>query len=59
MIRSLENRGILLKGFTGKIVTQEGGLLNFLVLLIKVGVSLIKNALTPLAVIPLGLTVAA
>ena len=30
VIKSLENRGILLKGTTRKITIQEGGFLNFL-----------------------------
>ena len=30
VIKSLDNRGILLKGFTGKITSQEGGFLNYL-----------------------------
>ena len=30
VIKSLENRGILLKGSTRKITIQEGGFLNFL-----------------------------
>ena len=29
VIRSLENRGILLKGTTRKITSQDGGFLNF------------------------------
>ena len=29
-IKSLENRGILLKGTTRKFTSQEGGFLNFL-----------------------------
>ena len=49
VIRSLENRGILLKGTTRTITSQEGGFLNFLKPLMFVGLPLMKNALTPLA----------
>ena len=45
LIRSLEIRGILLKGATKKITTQEGGFLNFLRPLISADLSLIKNIL--------------
>ena len=31
VIRSLENRGILLAGTTKKITSEEGGFLNFLI----------------------------
>ena len=48
-IRSLENRGILLKETTGKIISQEEGLLNFIGSLMKVGLPLTKNVLAPLA----------
>ena len=61
VIRSLENRGILWKGTAGKCISQDGGLLNFLGLLMKVDLSLMKNVLTPLAkgvLIPLALTAA-
>ena len=61
-IKSLEDRGILLKITTGKITSQEGGLLNFLRTLMTAGLRLIKNVLTPLAksvLVPLGLTAAA
>ena len=61
VIRSLENRGILWKGTAGKGISQDGGLLNFLGLLMKVDLSLMKNVLTPLAkgvLIPLALTAA-
>ena len=62
VITSLENRGILLKETTRKIINQEGGLLNFLKPLMTAGLPLMKNVLTPLAksvLIPLGLTAAA
>ena len=58
VIKSLENRGILLKGSTRKITSQEGGFLNFLRPLMTAGLLLIKSVLTPLAkvvLIPLGL----
>ena len=61
VIRSLENRGILWKGTVEKGISQDGGLLNFLGLLMKVDLSLMKNVLTPLAkgvLIPLALTAA-
>ena len=60
VIRSLENRGILLKGTTKKIIGQKGGYLgNLLGLLMKVSLSLLKNVLTLLAksvLLPFGLT---
>ena len=59
VIKSLENRGILLKGTTTKITSQERGLLNLLRPLMTAGLSLIKNVLTPLAksvLTPLGLS---
>ena len=62
VIRSLQNRGILLKGTTLKISSQKGGFLNFLRPLISVGLPLMKYVLTPLGksiLEPLGLTVAA
>ena len=61
-IRSIENRGILLKGTTGKIIIQKGGLFNFLVPLMRADLSLMKVKHMPLgkyAVMPLGLIVAA
>ena len=61
-IRSIENRGILLKGTTGKIIIQKGGLFNFLGPLMRADLSLIILILMPLgknAVMPLGLMVAA
>ena len=55
VIKSLENRGILLIGNTRKITSQKGGLFNLLR-------PLMKNILTPSAksvLIPLGLATAA
>ena len=49
LIKSLENRGILLKGLTTKVTSQEGEFLNFLRPLITAGLQLMKNVLTPLA----------
>ena len=49
VIKSLENRGILLKGTTKKITSQEGGFLNFLRPLMTAGLPLMKSVLTPLA----------
>ena len=49
VIKFLENRGILLKGTTTKITSQEGGFLNFIRLLMTAGLPLMKSALTPLA----------
>ena len=49
VIKSLEKRGILLKGTTKKIGGQERGFLNFLRSLMAAGLPLIKNVLTPLA----------
>ena len=43
IISSLENRGILLKGSTKKITSQEEGFLNFVRLLISVGLPLMKR----------------
>ena len=40
VVKSLENRGILLKGTTRKIISQEGRLLNFLAPLVRVAVRL-------------------
>ena len=51
-----------MKGATGKIINQEGGMLNFFGQLMKVGLPLMKNLLTLLAksvLIPLGLTAVA
>ena len=58
VIKSLENRGILLKGSTRKITSQKGGFLNFIRPLMTAGLLLIKSVLTPSAkvvLIPLGL----
>ena len=49
VIKSLENRGLLSKGTTRKINSQEGQFLNFLRPLMKTGLLLIKSVLTPLA----------
>ena len=62
VIKSLENRGILLKGNTRIITIQEGRFLNFLRPLMTASLPLMKNVLIPLAksiLIPLGLTAAA
>ena len=62
VIRSLKNRGSLLKGTAGKIVSPERGLINFLGPLLKIGLSLMKYLPMPLAksvLITLGLTAAA
>ena len=56
--KSLENRGILSKGTTRKISSQEGGFLNFLRPLMTTGLPLMKSVLIPLAksvLLPLGL----
>ena len=42
VVRFLKNRGILLKGPTRKITSQEGGFLNFLRPLVTAGLPLIK-----------------
>ena len=49
VIKSLENRGILLKGTTTKITGQKRKFLNFLRQLMTAGLLLMKNVLTPLA----------
>ena len=62
VIKSLENRGILLKGTTRKITNQEGEFLNFLKPLMTAVLPLMENVLAPLAksvLIPFGLTAAA
>ena len=59
--KSLENRGILLKGTTRKIARQEGGFPNFLRPLITAGLPLMKSLLRPLAknvFLPIGLSAA-
>ena len=48
-IRSLENRGNLVKGTTRKITSQDGGFLNFLRSLKTAGLPLMKSVLNPLA----------
>ena len=48
VIKSLENRGILLKGTTTKVTSQEGGFLNFLRSLMTSVLPLMKSVLTPL-----------
>ena len=58
VIKSLENRGILLKGTTRKITIQEVGFLSFLRPLMAASLPLVKNVLTPLAknvLLPFGL----
>ena len=49
VIKSLINIGILLKGTTKKIISQEGGFLNFVWPLTAAGLSLMKSLLTPSA----------
>ena len=59
VIKSLENRGILLKGTTRKITSQEGGFLSFLRPLMTTGLSFMNNIFTPLAknvLLPVGLS---
>ena len=59
VIKSLENRGILLKRIPRKITSQEGGFLNFLKPLMVAGLPLMKSLLTPLAksvLLPFGLS---
>ena len=58
-VKPLHNRGILLKGTTRKITSQEGGFLNFLRSLMADGLPLKKRALMMIAkniLIPLGLS---
>ena len=58
--KSLENRGILLKGTARNITSQKGEVLNFLRPLMTTGLPLMKSVLTPLAesvLLPLGLSV--
>ena len=50
IIKSLENRRILVKGTTTKITGQEGGFLDFFRLLMTAGLLLMKSVLTPLKV---------
>ena len=49
VIKSLENRGILLKGTTRKITSQEGEFVIFLGPLMTAGLQLIKSVLNALA----------
>ena len=49
VIRSLENRGILLKGITKKNSSEKRGFLIFLRPLMPAGLPLMNNVLTPLA----------
>ena len=59
VIKSLENRGNLLKETARKITSQEGGFLNFLKPLKTAGLPLMKNVPMVLAkgiFIPLGLS---
>ena len=59
VIKSLENRGILLKSTTTKIACQEGGFLSFPRPLMTTALPLMNSRLTPLAksiLIPLGLS---
>ena len=49
VIKSLENRGILLKGATTKFISVEGGFLKFLRPLMTAGLQLKKSVLIPLA----------
>ena len=59
--KSLENRGILLKGTSRKITSQKGGFLKFLRALMTGGITLTKSVLTNLGksvLLPLGLSAA-
>ena len=59
VIKSLENRGILLKGTTREVTIQERSFLNVLRPLMTAGLPLMKNVLTPLAknvLLPFGLS---
>ena len=49
VIKSLENRGIVIKGTTTKITSQEGKFPNFLRPLMTAGLPLMRSVLTPLA----------
>ena len=62
VMRSFKHRAILLNGTTEKIISQKGGLLNFLNPLMRVGLRLLRNVFTPLAksvLVPLELTAVA
>ena len=59
VIKSSENRGILLKKTTKKITSQEGGFINFLRPLMTAGLPLMNKFLMPLAknvLLPFGLS---
>ena len=59
VIKSLENRGSLIKGTTRKFTSREGRFFNFLRLLMAGDLPLMKSALIPLVksvLIPLGLS---
>ena len=45
VIKFLENTGILLKGTTRKLTSQEGGFSSFLKLSMKAGLPLVKNVI--------------
>ena len=49
VIKSLENRGNLLKETTREIRSRAGGFIDFLRPFMSVGLPLMKNVLTPLA----------
>ena len=49
VISSLENRGILLKGSTRNVTSQEKGFLNFFRSLMTAGLPIKKNVVQPLA----------
>ena len=60
VIKSVENRGILLKGTTRKITSQQVGFLNFPRLLVTADLPLMKRVLTLLGksiLLPLGISV--
>ena len=56
VIKSFENRGILLKRTTRKITSQERGYLNFLILLMTAGLPSIKGVLTKNVLLAFGLS---
>ena len=58
VIKSIENRGVLLKGTTRKVTSQEGGfLIIFFRPLMIVGLPLMKSVLTYISVLlPFGLS---
>ena len=59
VIKSSENRGILLKGTAAKTTSQEGGFINFLRSLMTAALQLMKSIITPLAnsiLFPIGLS---